>query len=102
MSPGPLEVVLCDLTWQGRLEFQLQHQSFQEYSGLISLKMDWFDLFVDQGTLRSPLQHQFEGINSLAHYLTTLCDHWEDHSLDCTDLCRQSNVCFSTHCLGLS
>ena len=67
MSPGPLEAVLCDLTWQGRLEFQLQHQSFQEYSGLISLKMDWFDLFVVQGPLRSPLQHQFEGINSLAH-----------------------------------
>ena len=23
MSPGPLEVVLCDLIWQGKLEFQL-------------------------------------------------------------------------------
>ena len=28
-----------------------------EYSGLISLKVDWFDLFVVQGTLRSLLQH---------------------------------------------
>ena len=26
-----------------------QHQSFQEYSGLISLKIDWFDLLVVQG-----------------------------------------------------
>ena len=26
------------------LEFQLQHQSFNEYSGLISLKVDWLDL----------------------------------------------------------
>ena len=26
------------------LEFQLQHQSFKEYSGLISFRMDWFDL----------------------------------------------------------
>ena len=36
---------------------------------------------------------QFEGINSLAFclldstVLTTICDHWEDHSLDYTDLC---------------
>ena len=34
--------------------------------------------------------------------LTTVCDHWEDYSLDYTDLCQQSNVCFSTHCLGFS
>ena len=33
---------------------------------------------------------------------TTICDHWEDHSFDYIDLCQQSNVCFSTHCLGLS
>ena len=36
------------------LEFQLQHQSFQ---GLISLKIDWFDLLAIQGTLRSLLHH---------------------------------------------
>ena len=28
-----------------------------EYSGLISFRMDWFDLFSVQGTLKSPLQH---------------------------------------------
>ena len=28
-----------------------------EYSGLISFKMDWFDLLAVQGTLRSLLQH---------------------------------------------
>ena len=28
-----------------------------EYSGLISFRMDWFDLFVVQGTLKSLLQH---------------------------------------------
>ena len=36
----------------------------KEYSGLISFRIDWFDLAV-QGTLKSLLQHQFEGINSL-------------------------------------
>ena len=34
---------------------ELQHQS-SEYSGLISFRMDWFDLAV-QGTLKSLLQH---------------------------------------------
>ena len=39
------------------LEFQLQHQSFSEYSGLISFRMDWFDLLAAKGTLKSLLQH---------------------------------------------
>ena len=28
-----------------------------EYSGLISFRMDWLDLLAVQGTLKSPLQH---------------------------------------------
>ena len=39
------------------LEFQLQHQSFSEYSGLFSFRMDWLDLLAVQGTLKSLLQH---------------------------------------------
>ena len=35
----------------------VQHQSLNEYSGLISFRMDWLDLFVVQGTLKSLLQH---------------------------------------------
>ena len=31
--------------------------SSNEYSGLISFQMDWFDLFAVQGTLKSLLQH---------------------------------------------
>ena len=38
------------------LEFQLQHQS-NEYSGLISFRMDWLDLLTVQGTLKRLLQH---------------------------------------------
>ena len=39
------------------MEFQLQHQSFGEYSGLISFRTDWLDLLAVQGTLKSLLQH---------------------------------------------
>ena len=36
---------------------QLQHQSFKEYSGLISFRMDWLYLLAVQGTLKRLLQH---------------------------------------------
>ena len=39
------------------LEFQLQHHPSNEHSGLISFRMDWLDLLVVQGTLKSLLQH---------------------------------------------
>ena len=39
------------------MEFQLQHQSSSEYSGLIFFGMDWLDLLAVQGTLKSLLQH---------------------------------------------
>ena len=39
------------------MEFQLQHKSFNEYSGLISFRVDWLDLLAVQGTLKSLLQH---------------------------------------------
>ena len=39
------------------MELQLQHQSFNEYSRLISFRIDWFDLAV-QRTLKSLLQHR--------------------------------------------
>ena len=37
--------------------FNVSISPFSEYSGLISLKMDWLDLFAIQWTLRSLLQH---------------------------------------------
>ena len=38
------------------LEFQLQHQLFNEYSWFISFRIDWFDFLTVQGTLKSLLQ----------------------------------------------
>ena len=39
------------------LELQLQYQSSSEQSGLISFRIDWFDLLAVQGTLKNLLQH---------------------------------------------
>ena len=49
------------------LEFQLQHQSFNGYSGLISFRMDWLDLLAVQGTLKSLLQHHSSKASILQH-----------------------------------
>ena len=76
------------------------HYSFSigpsnEYSGLISFRIDCFDLAV-QGTLKILLQHQFKSINSsvllFGPTLTSIHDYWKNHSFDYMDLCWQSNV----------
>ena len=59
--------------------FRFSITPYNEYSGLISLRIDWFDLLAAQGALKSLLQnHRFESINSsvlslqLSHpYMTT-------------------------------
>ena len=63
LSPSPLALSLSQHKslsqwissshWMAKvLEFQLQHQSFNEYSGLISFRIDWFDLLASKGLSR--------------------------------------------------
>ena len=49
------------------MEFQLQHQSSNECSELISFRMDWLDLLAVQGTLKSLLQHHSSKASILWH-----------------------------------
>ena len=49
------------------LEFQLQHQSFNEHWRLISFRMDWLDLLAIQGTLKSLLQNHSSKTSILRH-----------------------------------
>ena len=67
-----------------------------KYSGLISFRMDWFDLLAVQGTLKSLPQHHSSKASILQHsaffthpYMTHTCpthtsihDYWKNHSLD--------------------
>ena len=75
-----------------RFSFTISPSS--EYSGLISLRFDWFDLLA----VSRVFTPQFKGTNSLAfnlfYYpaLTSIHEHWKNHTFYYTDLCRQSNV----------
>ena len=46
------------IRWPKYWSFSFSISPSNEYSGLISFRMDWLDLFAVQGTLKSILQHQ--------------------------------------------
>ena len=71
----------------GKFSFSVSHSS--KYSGLISLKIDWFDLLVVQRTLKSLLQyHNLKNISSsvlsllYGPVLTYVHDYWKNHGFD--------------------
>ena len=45
------------IRWSKYWSFGFSISPFNEYSGLISFRMDWLDLLAVQGTLKSLLQH---------------------------------------------
>ena len=76
------------IRWPKYWSFSFSISPSNECSGLTSFRMDWLDLLAVQGTLKSLLQHQFKSINSsvLSFFhspaLTSIHDHWKNHSLD--------------------
>ena len=74
------------IRWTKYWSFSFSINPFNKYSGLISFRVDWFDLLAVQGTLKSLLQ-QFKSINSsVLSFLyrpthTSIHDHWKNHSM---------------------
>jgi len=60
------ESVLC-IRWPKYWSFSFSISPSNEYSGLISFRIDWLDLLAVQGTLRSLLQHQSSKASILRH-----------------------------------
>ena len=50
------ELALC-IRWPEYWSVSFSISPFNEYSGLISFRIDWFDLLAIHGTLKSLLQH---------------------------------------------
>ena len=87
------ESALC-IRWPKDWNFSFSISPSNEYTGLISLRIDWFDLAV-QGTLKSLLQHHSSKASVLQHSsllyyptLTSVHDYWKNHTFDQTDFCR--------------
>ena len=55
------------IRWPKYLSFSFSISPSNEYSGLISFRMDWLDLLVVQGTLKSLLQHHSSKPTILQH-----------------------------------
>ena len=81
------------------LHFSMNPSS--EYSGLISLKINWLDLLAVQGTFRSLLPHHSLKVSILWRSAFFTVHLWvttgKNHSLDYTNLCWQSNVSAFQH-----
>ena len=87
------------IRWLKYWSFSFGISPSNEYSGLISFRMDWLDLLAVQGTLKSLLQNHSSKVSILRHsaffvvqlshpYMTT----GETIALTRLDLCWQSNV----------
>ena len=55
------------IRWPNYRSFSFNISPSNEYSGLISFRMDWLDLLAVQGTLKSLLQHHSSKASTLLH-----------------------------------
>ena len=85
----------CHKYWS----FSFSISPSSEYSGLISFRIDWFDLLAVQGTLKSLFQHHNFKTSILQcstffyePTLTSVQDYWKNHSFDYMYLCGENDV----------
>ena len=97
------DLAFC-IRWLKNWRFSFRISPSNEYSGLISFMIDWFDLCCPRDSQEFTPAPQFKSINSsvlsllCGPTLTSVHEYWENHSFDCRDLC----LCFLLHCLGMS
>ena len=81
------ESVHC-IRWPKCWSFSFSINPSNEYSGLISFRMDWLDLLAVQATLKSLLQHHSSKVSILqcsAFFIVQLSHpyyYWKNHSFD--------------------
>ena len=74
------QLILC-IRWPKYWSFSFNISPSNEYSGLISFRIDWFDLLAVQGTLKNFLQHQISKASILlcSAFFVGLSQHNPDH-----------------------
>ena len=92
------------IRWPKYWSFSISISPSNEWSGLISFRIDWIDLLAVQGILKSLLQLlQFENTSSSAlnllygPTLTFVHDYWKNYSFDYMDLVsKKKSLLFNT------
>ena len=77
------------IRWPKYWSFSFNISPSNEYSGLISFRIDWLDLLAVQGTLKSLLQHHSSKASIIWHsafFMVQLShpymnDYWKNHTL---------------------
>ena len=75
------------IRWPKYWCFSFSISPSNEYSGLISLRIHWFDLLAVQRTFRSVLQYHSSKASLALSFLysltlTSIHDYWKNHSFD--------------------
>ena len=97
------------IRWPKDWSFSFSISPSNEHSGLISLRIDWFDLLAVQGTLKSLLQHHSSKVSILqalsflySPALTSIHDYWKNHALTRWTFVSKVMSLFIMCCLGWS
>ena len=95
------------IRWPKCWSFNFSISPSSEYSGLISFRTDWFDLFAIQGSLKSLLQHHSSEASILSAFLMVQLSHRYLSTGKTIALTVQTFVgkvmsLLLIHCLGLS
>ena len=77
------------IRWPKYWSFSFSISPSNEYSGLISFRLDWFDRLAVQEALKGLLQYHSSKASVLLHLsflygptLTSIHDYWKNHSFD--------------------
>ena len=98
----------CHIRWPKYWSFNFSISPSNEYSGLISFRIDWFDLLAVRGIFKSSPAPQFESINSLVlsflygPTLTSIHDYWKKQLWLYRRFLAKWGLCFLICCLDLS
>ena len=86
------------IRWPKYWSFSFSISPSNEYSGLVSFRMDWFGLQSPRDSQESSPTPYFVNTNSLGlsllygPTLTSIHDYWKKQSFDYTEFCQESNV----------
>ena len=89
LASGSFPELTLHMRWPKYWSFSFNISPSNEHAGLIPFRMDWLDLFAVQETHKSFLQHHSSKASILwgsafftVSTLTSIHDHWKNHSLD--------------------